>query len=96
MHAAQRLGSSLDIERVLDQVCLEIQNLLDCDGVTVYLLDDKGVVLKPAASNDPHHFEKVMAATLDVDNSLTGKAVIAKKGLIFNDAAQQPGAFPTG
>ncbi|NQV14633.1 PAS domain S-box protein [bacterium] len=93
LKTAHKLGSSLDVQDVLDNVSLEIQSLLSCDGVTVYLLDESGSTLIPVTSSEPLFYEAIISTNLEIDNSLTGQAVKAKNGMIFNNAAQHPGAF---
>jgi len=93
LEIAHRLGSTLDIETVLDKVSQETQALLNCQGVTVYLLDETGRILNPVAALEPQYDEQTMATQLEIDNCLTGQTVKAKKGMIFNNAAQHPGSF---
>ena len=93
LETAHSLGSTLNVATVLDQVGKKIQDLLSCEGVTVYLLDESRTKLNPAVSHEPKHDKKIMKTVVDVDHSLTGQVVKAKKGMIFNDASNQPGAF---
>ena len=88
-----KLGSTLETADILDLVCLETMSLLDSNAVTIYLLDQTGTILNPAAAYSPDEQEQIMARSLDIDNSLTGKVIKAKTGMIFNNAINQPGAF---
>lgn len=87
------LGSTLDISVVLENVCRETLHLLNCQGVTVYLLDETGHFLDPVASQYPDQEEAILASRLDIENSLSGSIVKSKKGKIFNNAPQHAGAF---
>ncbi|MCF7824643.1 MAG: PAS domain S-box protein [Candidatus Marinimicrobia bacterium] len=93
LQTAYGLASSLDIDVVLEKVGHEIQSLLKCEGVTVYFLDDPGDLLIPAVSLEPEHSKKIMETRVKVDHSLSGQVVKANKGMIFNQASQQPGAY---
>ncbi len=93
LETVHSLGSTLDISIVLGNVCRETLSLLDCQGVTVYLLEESGQFLRPAASQYPNQDEDIMASRVDIENSLSGTIVKSKKGKIFNNAARHTGAF---
>ncbi len=92
LEMGRQLTSSLNIDKVLECVSEEIRVLLECNGVTIYMLEeDQGKMLKPVLAYDPPYEKQIMSANIDVDNSFTGQAIKTKKGLIFNFADSQPG-----
>jgi len=93
LEIGRELTSSLDIDKVLKDISAEVRTLLGCSGVTIYMLDKQGRMLIPVLSYDPPYEEQVMSAKLDVDNSLTGKVIKAKQGMVINYADQQPDKY---
>ncbi|MCH7731279.1 MAG: PAS domain S-box protein [Candidatus Marinimicrobia bacterium] len=93
LEAGRQLISSLEIDKVLKYVSEEVRTLLGCNGVTIYILDEQGKMLEPILAYDPPYEKQIMSAKLDIDNSLTGQGIKAKKGIIFNYATQQPGGY---
>lgn len=93
LDTAQHLTKSLDLNTVLEQISKQARLLLESHGITIYLLDDDGVTIKPALSNDPPYDDIVMATNLNINKSLTGKTIKAKKGMIFNDTNIETGTF---
>ncbi|MCH8011170.1 MAG: PAS domain S-box protein [Candidatus Marinimicrobia bacterium] len=93
LEAGRQLISSLEIDKVLKYLSKEVRTLLGCNGVTIYILDEQGKMLEPILAYDPPYEKQIMSAKLDIDNSLTGQGIKAKKGIIFNYAAQQPGGY---
>lgn len=89
----RHLASSLDIETVFKHVSQEVRTLLGCHGVTIYMLDEQGKMLTPVLSYDPPYEQDVLSTKIDVNSCLTGKAIKAKRGMIFNFADQQPDGF---
>ena len=93
LDTAQHLTRSLDLNVVLEEISKEARSLLESHGITIYLLDDDGVTINPALSNDPPYDEIVMSTKLNINKSLTGKTIKAKKGIIFNDTNIETGSF---
>ena len=93
LDTGRQLTASLEINTVLNRVADEIQTLLGCKGVTVYMLDDQGQMLIPIIAYDPPYEEQVLSAKIDVDKSYAGQVVKSMKGIIVNFADQQPGGY---
>ncbi|MCF7801617.1 MAG: PAS domain S-box protein [Candidatus Marinimicrobia bacterium] len=89
----QELITRDDEEFIFRKLATEIKDLFDCSGVSVYLLEDAGKRLLPVFSDEPPHSEEIMRTHLSVDQCLAGKVVKAGRGMIFNDAANQPGGY---
>ncbi|MEE9190200.1 MAG: PAS domain S-box protein, partial [Candidatus Neomarinimicrobiota bacterium] len=90
---AQNLNASLEVREVLDRIAKQATTLLDCFGVSLYTLDETGKILKPVLAIEPPYEEEILSAELDVENSLSGQVVKQKRGMIFNNALNTPGAF---
>jgi signal transduction histidine kinase len=90
--AAKQLTSSLDVMDVLTRIANEACALLKT-YISIYLLEDDGHTLKPKVVVDPVYADEIMNNTLDIDNSLTGKAIKAKKSMLFNDVHNEEDAY---
>lgn len=86
LNVAQHLTASLDLKELLTRVAVGARQVLQSQGCSLYLLEPDGKILQPAVSINPPYDEMLLGASLPVDASLTGQAVITGKSLIFNDA----------
>jgi len=93
LETAQHLTESLDLDKVLNQISKQARSLLNCKGITIYMLQDDGYTIKPVFSHDPPYDKEVMATVINMDNSLTGSVIKSKKAMIFNDAGSDPNSF---
>ena len=91
IEAAQSLTQSLELVEVLTRIGQGAKDILGASGCTLYLLEDDGRTLKPVVAWK--NMEEVLATPLDIDHSLTGKALRLGRGLIFNNAYQEPGGM---
>ena len=81
-------------ENVLfEKLAIEIKALFECIGVTIYMLDPSGETLNPVFCDEPPNTEEILKTSLNVNNCLAGRSIRAKRGMIFNDATKQPGAY---
>ena len=90
---ARHLTQSLDIKDVLNKIASGAMEILNASSFGVYLLEEDGKTLNPVVVIDPDYEEELMATKIRVDSSLTGKSVLAKKGLIFNDISNEQSAY---
>ena len=90
---SRNLAESLDIDVVLHRMSKQARALLKCNGVTIYMCDDDKKTLKPVVAYDPPYTKQVLATKIDIGNSYTGQAIIAKKGKIFNYDDNIEGSF---
>jgi len=93
LETAQHLTDSLDLDSVLKQISKQARALLNCHGITIYMLDDDGKTINPVLSDDPPFDEIVLSTKLHINKSLTGQVIKSKKGMIFNETASQKNAF---
>jgi PAS domain S-box-containing protein len=84
---ARSVTSTLNLEQVLQRIAGEARTMLQAVGCSIYHLEEDGRTLTPLAAVEPPFEAEIMATPLDVQHSFTGQAVLAGKGLIFNDAA---------
>ncbi|MBS1251653.1 MAG: Globin-coupled histidine kinase [Anaerolineales bacterium] len=87
IEAARPLVESLDVNAVLHRVGQGAKEILDAYGCAIYLLEEDGETLTPVVAIEPHVEEEILNAPLDANVSLTGQAVHARRGLIFNDVS---------
>ena len=93
LRITQILSSSLDKQFILDNITSKVLELLDSKGATIYLIDKTKKYLHPVKSSDPYNVKEVMSSDIIINNSLSGKAVKAKKGMIFKNAALNADAY---
>ena len=86
LETARQLTESLDLNEVLTRIAHGAKEILGTDGCTIYLLGEDLATLKPVVCIDPNYEDEILATTLSVDTSFTGRGIKAKRGLIFNDA----------
>ena len=93
LETARNLSSSLEIKEVLTRICHGAKDILNTHGSAIYILDNDGETLIPVVVVDPIYEKEVMATNLNVHRSLTGKAVLEKKCMIFNDTRPDSKGF---
>jgi PAS domain S-box-containing protein len=86
---ASYLTESLDLEEVLKRIGQSAKDLARAYGCSLYLLEPDGRTLTPVAALEDYS-EEILSTPLDIDSSLTGQAVKARRGLIFNHAFDEP------
>ena len=90
---AKHLTQSLNIKDVLNKIASGAMEILNASSFGVYLLEEDGETLNPVVAIDPDYEEELLSTKISVDSSLTGKSVLAKKGLIFNDIKSEQSAY---
>lgn len=93
LEAARHLTASLDLKEVLTRLAASAKEMLRGYGCTIYLLEPDEVTLKAVVTLEPEYEQEILSATLHVDHSLTGQAVKARRGMIFNDASLHEAAY---
>lgn len=83
--SARHLTASLDVKEVLIRIAVEARTILNAYEASIYLIEADGLTLTPMVAIDPPHEEILLATPLDVRHSLTGQAVITRRGVICND-----------
>lgn len=87
---ARQLTASLDVRHVLEAIARSAREILKADGCSIYLLEQDGRTLTPVVAIGEVYEDEILSVPLDVDQSFTGRAVIERRGLIFNDAGVNP------
>ncbi len=90
---AKYINSSLDTKEVLKRIAHEVMELLDSYGAAIYTYRKEKRQLIPQVVIDPDFKNEIAVTPLAIDSSFTGKAVIQKKCLIFNDAWNNEAGF---
>ncbi len=86
LEAAHVLNTSLDIHKVLTMIGEEAAKILNCYTCAIYILEDDGKTLQPVMVIDPEYAEETLNTKLNIDKSLTGKAIRQRTAMFFNDA----------
>ncbi len=90
LEVARALTASLDVEEVLRIIAQRSVELLGSHACAIFSLENDGKTLTPIVAPQSTQFRAFSAVPLNVDKSLTGWAVRAKKSMIFNDADRHP------
>lgn len=80
------LGTSLDLENLMDEVLAQIHKTVDFDSATLFLL--KGQVLEAAASRGFSEYQRGMYTYSKNDRNSAWRAVQHKLPLIINDVTK--------
>jgi len=84
--------TSLDLDQILDTIAREVRKVIQVDECMVFLLDETGKVLLPAACDVQEFRDEVMAMRLPVGQGVTGNVALTGKGEIVNSALDDPRA----
>ncbi len=83
------LNSTLDLDTLLQLITSTATELLDCEGASILLYDEKNLRLYFAAAtaSDP---EKLAEIPVPIDNSLAGTIFRTNRHMILNNVAEDP------
>jgi len=90
--AIRGLTGTLDIQEVLERTAREAKAMVGSDNAVILRLDATDEVLIPLVAHDLIYSDAILRDRIPLDDSLTGKAIAAGKGLLFNDPPQVAGA----
>jgi light-regulated signal transduction histidine kinase (bacteriophytochrome) len=85
LQTARHLTESLDVKEVLTNIAKGAKEIIHAQGCSLYLLETNGITLTPVVAIDPSYEEEILATPLKISESFTGKAILARRALIFND-----------
>ena len=91
--AARSITSSLDVQDVLTNIstgAMQVTGAVNCD---IYLLSNDGRTLIPEISVETDYTNEILATPLDLDSSLTGRAIREERALLFNNAVGESSGF---
>jgi PAS domain S-box-containing protein/putative nucleotidyltransferase with HDIG domain len=90
LETARYLVESLDVKEVLTRIASSARSMIRADGCAIYLFESDRRTLKPVVAIDPPYEDAILAMPLDIETSFTGKAIKAKKAMIFNNTGSDP------
>ncbi len=91
--AARSITSSLDVHDVLTNIgtgAMQVTGAANCD---IYLLSKDGKTLTPEISVETDYTNEILATPLNLDSSLTGRAIREERVLLFNNAVGESSGF---
>lgn len=91
IETARQLAVNWDIHDVLRRIAQGAKDIFNGFGCVIYLLE--GRVLSPVVAIDPVYESQVLRTQLDVDSSLNGEAVRARRGMIFNSPLETDNSY---
>lgn len=90
LEVARYMVESLDIHEVLTRIATSARDIVRADGCSIYVLEADRKTLKPVVAISPPYDKEILATQLNIDTSFTGRAITARKAMIFNDTANNP------
>ncbi len=93
LHTARQINSSLDFREVAKRITKEAMELLNAYGSVIYLLKEDAETLEPIVVIDPEFEKEIYNTPIRVDNSYTGKAILYKKVMVFNETDKPDNGF---
>lgn len=93
LKTSRYINSSLDLDEVFQRLGESVMDHLDAYGCAIYLFSKDRNELIPKFVIDPDYKNEILATPLQLDSSLTGKVVKAKKCMMFNDAGPNKNSF---
>ncbi len=93
LETARYLTAFPDEKNTLTRIATGAMRVLNSDEADIYLLSEDGRTLNPMVAIGPQYIDEILNTTLQVDKSLTGKAVKSKHSVIVNDISGEPAAF---
>jgi len=85
LQTARHLTESLDVKEVFTNIAKGAKEIIGAQGCSLYLLESDGKTLTPVVAIDPTYEKEILATPLTVSESFTGRAIQARRALIFND-----------
>ena len=93
LETARYLTALPDEKNTLTRIATGAMRVLNSDEADIYLLSEDGKMLNPMVAIGPQYIDEILHTQLQVDKSLTGKAVKSKHSVIVNDISDEPAAF---
>src|SRR5512134_2967319 len=83
------LHSTLDLDALLQLITVTATELLDCEGASILLYDEKNSRLYFAASTGSNP-EKLAEIPVPIENSLAGTIFLTSRPIILNNVSEDP------
>lgn len=93
LETALQLTASTGVKDLLSKIADGAMRILEGMEADIYLLSADGKTLDPIIATGPSYTQEILNAPLDVEKSLTGKAVRLGKSMIINDVLHEDGIF---
>ncbi len=90
---SQNLTTSLNVDDVLERITNGVTTILQATTCIIFLLEKDNKRLTPRVVIDPDIKDEILQITITIDNSLTGKVIKARQGMIFNDAGLRKNSY---
>ena len=84
--------SSLELDTILSTIAQQVRKVIQVDECTVFLLDEREAVLKPAACDVQGFRDQIMALRLRPGEGITGGVASSGVGEMVNKAEDDPRA----
>ena len=91
IETARHLTQSLEVNQVLQRIVAGAYEMLEASGCTIYMLEPDGHTLAPVVTIDPLYETEIMSCPIQLEDSFTGTAIKARRGMIFNNAGETEG-----
>ena len=89
IHTARSISASLDTETVLNEIAVQANQLLACDGSRIHLVDYESGMVHCVVAREPNS-QELLAFKFKVGEGITGGVIERGQPVILNDSFSDP------
>lgn len=89
IRTAHSISASLDTETVLNEIAAQANQLLDCDGSRIHLVDYDSSTVHCVVAREPNA-EELLAFEFKVGEGITGCVIKSGQAVVINDSTSDP------
>jgi PAS domain S-box-containing protein len=89
IRTARSISASLDTETVLNEIATQANQLLDCDGSRIHLVDYDSGSVHCVVAREPNA-EELLAFEFKVGEGITGGVIESGQPVVINDPTEDP------
>ncbi|MGB2895239.1 MAG: GAF domain-containing protein [Anaerolineales bacterium] len=89
IRTARSISASLDTETVLNEIAIQANQLLSCDGSRIHLVDYESGIIHCVVAREPNA-EELLAFEFKIGEGITGGVIERGQPVVINDPAVDP------
>ena len=92
IRTARSISASLDTETVLNEIAIQANQLLSCDGSRIHLVDYESGIVHCVVAREPNA-EELLAFEFKVGEGITGGVIESGQPVVINDPTEDPSSI---
>jgi PAS domain S-box-containing protein len=92
IRTAHSISASLDTETVLNEIATQANQLLDCDGSRIHLVDYDSDIVHCVVAREPNA-EEILAFEFKIGEGITGGVIERGQPVVINDPSVDPNSI---